>query len=132
MVKIKYNLHHFKLLFNGHKGVVLVKSVLLQKSYSYNTGNLNNQLLVVGKNIRAYQLYYFHKIALFRKQGAELFAVFYKVLVNIVPVPVGKVAQILAVRVVPVYGGIMPCVGKTLVKRPETAGKALCVLRNRL
>ena len=52
IVKLNDDLHHLELLVKGNIGIVLMISVLLQETNSYNTGSLDDQLLVVGKNVR--------------------------------------------------------------------------------
>ena len=53
MIEVKDYLHHLELLFKRNVGVVLVESVLLKEADTDNSRNLDDKLLIVGKNIGA-------------------------------------------------------------------------------
>ena len=58
---MEYDVHHLKLLLKRNEGVIGMECVLLKESDSDYSCNFNYKLLIVGKHVRTYQLYYLHK-----------------------------------------------------------------------
>ena len=109
-----------------------MESVLLEEADTDNSCNLNDKLLIVGKNIRTDELYDFHKACFLGKKRCDFISASYEVRTDILIVPRCKVVEVFAVAVVPVDCRIVTCISEGFVKCPEAAGETLCVLSNRL
>ena len=109
-----------------------MESVLLQEAYPDDAGDLDHQLLVVGKHVCADQLNNFHQLAFLVKDRIDPGAVLDEILAQIFFKPGIQVGKILAVAGHPVDGGVMPSVSQRLIQSPEAPGKPFGILGYRL
>ena len=56
MVELEHQLHHAQLLVQGHIGVDGVVGVLLKKAHPEELGGLDDELLILGQDVRADEL----------------------------------------------------------------------------
>ena len=60
-IQIKDDFHHLKLFFHRDTRIVLVEGILLQESQADDTGNFQNQFLIIGQYVTSDQFYDFHQ-----------------------------------------------------------------------
>lgn len=109
-----------------------MERILLQEADAHHTGDFDNQLLVIWQYVGADELHDLHQPVFFQQDAAQLFPVSHEFPAYMLLIPRGKIVDIFTVAVVPVDRGIMARIGKALIQRPEAAGKALGILRDRL
>ena len=130
-VEIQDGVHHQELFLHGDTGVIFVKCILLQESQTDHTGNLQNKLLIIRKDIASDQLDDLKQAAFLIQKGHQAVAVIHKFWRHVILIPVAQIIQILAVTGQPVDCREMSGIRKTFVKSPEAAHKTFGVLRYR-
>ena len=92
---MKDDLHHAKLFFHRHIGVLFVECILLQKSKPDHTRNLKHQFLIVRKHITSNQLYDLIQTIFHRQKIQDLIPTLHECRANIRLIPCRQIRNIL-------------------------------------
>ena len=133
LIEVEDDLHHLKLLFQGHAGIVGVEGVLLEKAHADDLGDFQDKLLVVGQDVGADELYDFHEAALLVQNASQAGSGSRRSFCPHVPrTRLPRSFKYSRIAGKPLDCREMSCVGQVFVQSPETADETLGILRHRL